>query len=109
MSVHLYTGSHFSLTVYRAYISHLARLIWLLAFERDWICFPGWTPAVWNFCCSLATVRTASHAEWSRSLQGLEEMIGDRPYALTLEFFQDKFTELGFIQTTEAPNQHFSN
>src|ERR1700739_1914749 len=43
---------NFSLTVYRAYISHLARLIWLLAFERDWICFPGWTPAVWNFCCS---------------------------------------------------------
>jgi len=37
----------------------------------------------------------------------LEEMIGDRPYALTLEFFQDKFTELGSIQTTEAPNQHF--
>jgi len=43
-----------------------------------------------------------------RSLQEmLEEMIGDRPYALTLEFFQDKFTELGSIQTTEAPNQHF--
>jgi hypothetical protein len=38
----------------------------------------------------------------------LEEMIGDRPYAPTVEFFQDKFTELGFIQTTEAPNQHFS-
>jgi hypothetical protein len=26
----------------------------------------------------------------------LEEMIGDRHYALTLEFFQDKFRELGF-------------
>jgi hypothetical protein len=38
----------------------------------------------------------------------LEEMIGDRHYALTLELFQDKFTELGFIQTTEAPNRHFS-
>jgi len=38
----------------------------------------------------------------------LEEMIGDRPYAPTLEFFQDKFMELGFIQTTGAPNQHFS-
>jgi len=29
----------------------------------------------------------------------LEEMIGDRHYAPTLEFFPDKFTELGFIQT----------
>jgi len=38
----------------------------------------------------------------------LAEMIGDRHYALTLEFFPDKFTELGFIQTTEAPNPHFS-
>jgi hypothetical protein len=37
-----------------------------------------------------------------------QEMIGDRHYALTLEFFQEKFTELGFIQATEAPNQHFS-
>jgi hypothetical protein len=33
----------------------------------------------------------------------LEKMIGDRRCVLTLEFFQDKFTELGFIQTTEAP------
>jgi hypothetical protein len=38
----------------------------------------------------------------------LEEMIDDRHNALTLEFFQDKFTELGFIQTAEAPNQHFA-
>jgi hypothetical protein len=38
----------------------------------------------------------------------LEEMIDDRHYALTLEFFEDKFTELGFIQTTEARNQHVS-
>jgi hypothetical protein len=30
----------------------------------------------------------------------LEEMVGDRHYALTLEFFQDKFTELDSIQTT---------
>jgi hypothetical protein len=44
---------------------------------------------------------------WS-SQEMLEEMIGDRHYALTLEFFQDKFTELGFIQTTQAANQHFS-
>jgi hypothetical protein len=42
------------------------------------------------------------------SQEMLEELIGDRHYALTLEFFQDKFTELGFIQTTEAPNKHFS-
>jgi hypothetical protein len=33
------------------------------------------------------------------SQEMLEQMIGDRHYALTLEFFQDKFTELGFIQT----------
>jgi hypothetical protein len=38
----------------------------------------------------------------------LEGMIGDRQYALTLELFQDKFTALGFIRTTEAPNQDFS-
>jgi hypothetical protein len=38
----------------------------------------------------------------------LEEMIGEQHDALTLEFSQDKFTELGFIQTTEAPNRHFS-
>jgi hypothetical protein len=42
------------------------------------------------------------------SQEMLEEMIDDRHNALTLEFFQDKFTELGFIQTTEAPNQHFA-
>jgi hypothetical protein len=33
----------------------------------------------------------------------LEEMIDDRHYALTLEFFQNKFKELGFTQTAEAP------
>jgi len=42
------------------------------------------------------------------SQEMLEEMIDNRHYALTLKFVQDKFTELGFIQTTEAPNQHFS-
>ena len=100
MSVHLYTSSHFPLTAYRTYISHLGHShitlsdracldllnswgqepLLLSGYGRD--CHPCLVPKV--------------------SQDAVDEMIGNRHRPLTHHFFKNRFRTLGFIQYNES-------
>jgi hypothetical protein len=101
MSVHLYTSSHFPLTAYRTYISHLGHSHITLSDRACLDLLDPWGQEL----LLLSGYGKDGHPHGvvpEVSQEAVDEMIGNRHRPLTHHFFKNKFRTLGFIKYNES-------